>query len=87
MERVVSSTPTPGAASPADGAAPSPTNRVTPGPADRATWSPAGRAAGSGRIWTVAPVLLLALGLLLGVALWDRWGLVIALERVVQYCF
>lgn len=51
-------------------------------PSDHGAGSP-----GAFRVWTWVPALVLAVGLLLGVALWDRWGLVIALERVVQYCF
>lgn len=41
----------------------------------------------SSRIWTWVPALVLAVGALVGIALWDRWGLLISLERVVRYCF
>jgi hypothetical protein len=56
--------------------------RRAAGPSDHGADGP-----GSFRVLTWVPVLVLAVGLLRGVALWDRWGLVIALERVVQYCF
>ncbi len=36
-------------------------------------------------IWL--PALVLGAGLALGVALWARWGLLIAFETVRAYCF
>ena len=33
------------------------------------------------------PVALLGAGLLLGVALWARWGFAIAFEAIRTYCF
>ncbi len=36
-------------------------------------------------IWL--PALVLGAGLVLGVVLWARWGLVIAFETVRAYCF
>jgi hypothetical protein len=33
------------------------------------------------------PVALLGVGLLLGIALWARWGFAIAFEAIRTYCF
>jgi hypothetical protein len=45
------------------------------------------------RLWrrpapaTWLPVALLGAGLILGVALWAKWGLAIAFEAIRTYCF
>ena len=37
--------------------------------------------------FTWLPVVVLGVGLLLGVALWAKWGFAIAFEAIRAYCF
>lgn len=52
---------------------------------DRATGNDSGRTGHAAFGWL--PVVLLGAGLLLGVGLWAKWGVLIAFEAIRSYCF
>jgi hypothetical protein len=59
--------------------------RPTAGGSTSASSPAAGRPRPSSLTWL--PAALLGVGLVLGLALWSKWGFAIAFEAVRAYCF
>jgi hypothetical protein len=62
-----------------------PLSTIQPAPAEARDPEIEGRVRPNLMLWL--PALVLGAGLALGLVLWARWGLVIALEMVRAYCF